>query len=162
MEYEIFALSKCKELGEKIAKKLGKELSPLDTEVFSDGEISVSFPTSLRGKHVYIVGSTNPPANNIMEMCLAIDAAKMAGAYKVHVVTPYLGYARHDKKGKERGDLGARVIANFLQITGADSVICSDLHASQIQLAFSNSTPVIEVEGKDIFAPMLVDEVNSE
>jgi ribose-phosphate pyrophosphokinase len=86
----------------------------------------------------------------------------MAGAYKVHVVTPYLGYARQDKKGKTRSALGARVIAKTLEANGADSVLCVDLHASQIQGFFSNSTPVIEVEGKDIFAPILKDEVNEE
>lgn len=162
MNYELFALSKCKDLGEKISKKIGIELSQLETEVFSDGEISVSFPTSVRGKHVYIVGSTHPPADNLMEMILAIDAASTAGAYKVHVVTPYFGYARQDKKGKVRSALGARVIARTLEANGADSIICADLHASQIQLAFSNSTPVIEVEGKDIFAPILKKMVNAE
>ena len=162
MEYEIFALSQCKELGEKIAKNLDKELSPLETEVFSDGEISVSFPNSLRGKHVYIVGSTNPNADNFMELLLAIDAASIAGAYKVHVVTPYYGMARQDKKGKTRSALGARVVAKCLEANGADSVMCVDLHASQIQGFFSNSTPVIEVEGKDIFAPILKEIVNPE
>jgi ribose-phosphate pyrophosphokinase len=162
MAYEIFALSQCKELGEKIAQKCGKELSILETEVFSDGEISVSFPNSLRGKHVYLIGSTNPNADNLMEMLLALDASKTAGAYKVHVVSPYFGFARQDKKGKTRSALGARVVARCLEENGADSVMCVDLHASQIQGFFSNSTPVIEIEGKDIFAPMLIDEVNSE
>ncbi len=162
MGYEIFALSKCKELGEYIAKKLGKKLSPLDTEVFSDGEISVSFPNSLRGKHVYLVGSTNPNADNLMEMLLALDASKTAGAYKVHVVSPYYGMGRQDKKGKTRSAIGARVVARCLEANGADSVICVDLHASQIQGFFSNSTPVIEIEGKDIFAPILQGKVNPE
>jgi len=161
-DYQIYALSQCEELGKEIAKKCGKELSPLETEFFSDGEISVSFPETLRGKHVYLVGSTNPNADNLMEMLLALDASKTAGAYKVHVVSPYYGMARQDKKGKTRSALGARVVARCLEANGADSVICIDLHASQIQGFFSNNTPVIEIEGKDIFAPILKDEVNAE
>ncbi len=159
--YEIFSLSNSQELGLNISKKLDIPLSSLETEIFSDGEISVSFPNSIRGKHVYIVGSTSSN-DNIIEMLLSIDAAKIAGAYKVHAVIPYYGYARQDKRGKLRSALGARVIAKSLETNGVDSVICADLHASQIQLAFSNTTSVIEIEGKDIFSPVLQHIVNAD
>jgi len=151
--YKIFSLSQSRALGEKIAKHMGLELGDIQLDTFSDGEMSPSFKESVRGYSVYIIGSLHQPHDNFMEMLLTIDAAKRAGAYKVHLVTPYYAYARQDRKDKARCSIGARVIANALKANGMDSIMIVDLHAAQIEGFFNYDSPVIHITGKDIFIP---------
>ena len=117
---------------------------------FSDGEFAVSFEESVRGQSVYIVQSTCPNSDNIMELLLAIDAAKRASAYKVIAVIPYFGWARQDRKDKPRVSMGAKVCANLIQGAGADRVITVDLHADQIQGFFD--IPVDHLYGANVLA----------
>jgi ribose-phosphate pyrophosphokinase len=117
---------------------------------FSDGEFAVSFEESVRGQSVYIVQSTCPSSDNIMELLLAIDAAKRASAYKVIAVIPYFGWARQDRKDKPRVSIGAKVCANLLQGVGVDRVITVDLHADQIQGFFD--VPVDHLYGANVLA----------
>ncbi len=153
MGYKIFSLSQSKELGNQIAKQIGLKNGIIQLDTFSDGEMSPSFQESVRGQAVYLVGSLHQPHDNFMEMLLTIDAAKRAGAYKVHLVVPYFAYARQDRKDKSRGSIGARVVANSLKANGMDSIIIVDLHAGQIEGFFNYDSPVIHIAGKDIFIP---------
>lgn len=154
MKYvKIFALTRSQDLGEKIATNLGLELGSLEVTKFSDGELSPNFDESIRGYNVFIVGTTCQPHSNIMEMMLAIDAAKRSGAKTVNPIIPYFGYARQDRKGASRSAIGARVMANMLEANGADTVTIVDLHATQIESAFS--IPTVHIMGKNIFIPKL-------
>ncbi len=120
-------------LAEKIAKNLGIPLGKLEIKNFSDGEIWVKFLDNIRGSDVYIIQPTNPPAENIMELLIAIDAARRASANKVNLVIPYFGYARQDRKDQPRVAITAKLIANILAKSGTDRIITMDLHAAQIQ-----------------------------
>ena len=121
------------QLLEKISRYLGVE--PVDTYVgrFSDGEIRVQIRENIRGNNVYIIQSTNPPGDNILELLLLIDAAKRASAKSIAAVIPYFGYARQDRKDAPRVPISAKVMANLLQTVGASRVLTVDLHADQIQ-----------------------------
>ncbi len=121
------------QLLEKISNYLGVE--PVDTYVgrFSDGEIRVQIKENVRGDNVYIIQSTNPPGDNILELLLLIDAAKRASAKSIAAVIPYFGYARQDRKDAPRVPISAKVMANLLQTVGASRVLTVDLHADQIQ-----------------------------
>jgi ribose-phosphate pyrophosphokinase len=153
MKYKIFNLSQSKELGETIAKQLDLKLGEITLDTFSDGEMSPSFQESIRGFSVYIIGSLHQPHDNFMEMLLTIDAAKRAGAKKVHLIVPYYAYARQDRKDKSRGSIGARVVQNCLKANGMNSIMIVDLHAGQIEGFFDYDSPVIHITGKDIFIP---------
>jgi ribose-phosphate pyrophosphokinase len=118
---------------EKIAKELGSPLGRSDIKQFSDGEIWVKYSDNIRGSDVFIVQSTNPPAENLMELLIMIDAAKRASARKVVAVIPYFGYARQDRKDQPRVSITAKLVANLITAAGADRVITMDLHAPQIQ-----------------------------
>ncbi len=155
MSYKIFTLSKSKDLGEKITNQIGLKIGQIGLEVFSDGELSPFFQESVRGHAVYIVGSLHQPHDNFVEMLMTIDAAKRAGAYKAHLVVPYYPYARQDRRGQSRSAIGARVIANALKANGMDSLITIDLHANQIEGFFNHDSPVIHIQGKDVFIPYL-------
>ncbi|MDA0986721.1 MAG: ribose-phosphate pyrophosphokinase [Bacteroidetes bacterium] len=120
-------------LAEKIAKHLGVKLGKLEIKNFSDGEIWVKFLDNIRGSDVYIIQPTNPPAENLMELLIATDAAKRASANKVNLVIPYFGYARQDRKDQPRVSITAKLVANLFTHSGADRVITMDLHAPQIQ-----------------------------
>ncbi len=121
------------QLLEKISRYL--DVEPVDTYVgrFSDGEIRVQIRENIRGDNVYIIQSTNPPGDNIMELLLLIDAAKRASAKSIAAVIPYFGYARQDRKDAPRVPISAKVMANLLQTVGASRVLTVDLHADQIQ-----------------------------
>jgi ribose-phosphate pyrophosphokinase len=121
------------ELAEKIANNLGEQLGGLDIRNFSDGEIWVKFVDNIRGADVFIIQPTNPPADNLMELLITIDAAKRASARKVTAVIPYFGYARQDRKDQPRVAITAKLVANLLTKAGADRIITMDLHAPQIQ-----------------------------
>jgi len=130
---KVFACRNSRYLGEKIAASLGVELGKSEVLQFSDGEFEPSYLESVRGAMVYIVQSTFPPADNLMELLLMIDAAKRASAHKVIAVMPYFGWARQDRKDQPRVPIGAKVVANLLQAAGCDRVMTMDLHADQIQ-----------------------------
>ena len=130
---KIFACRESRYLAEKIAASLGVELGHSELVQFSDGEFQPSYKESVRGAMVYIVQSTFPPADNLMELLLMIDAAKRASAHKVTAVMTYFGWARQDRKDQPRVPIGAKVVANLLMAAGCDRVMTMDLHADQIQ-----------------------------
>ena len=108
-------------------------LGPLEVSRFSDGEFQPSFAESVRGATCFIIQSTFPGSDNLMELLLTIDAAKRASANKVIAVIPYYGWARQDRKDKPRVSIGAKLVANMLKVAGTDAVMTCDLHADQIQ-----------------------------
>ena len=120
-------------LAQKIADSIGVPLGDCEIRSFSDGELWVKYGENIRGADVYIVQSTNPPAENLMELLIMTDAAKRASARKVTAVIPYFGYARQDRKDQPRVSITAKLIANLLTGAGADRVITMDLHAPQLQ-----------------------------
>ncbi|MDN4166255.1 ribose-phosphate pyrophosphokinase [Cytophagales bacterium LB-30] len=150
---KLFAGTGSKPLAEKIAHCYGKPLGNMVTMKFSDGEMSPSYGESVRGDHVFLVQSTNPPSDNLMELLLMIDAAKRASAEFVTVVVPYFGYARQDRKDKPRVAIAAKLVANLLSAAGANRLITCDLHAGQIQGFFD--IPVDHLDGSAIFYPYL-------
>ena len=129
----IFAGRATKELGTKIAEAYGTQLGKSQVVVFSDGEFQPSFEESIRGHHVFIVQSTMPSTDNLMELLLMIDAAKRASAHKVIAVIPYFGWARQDRKDQPRVSIGSKLVANMLTAAHVDRIITMDLHADQIQ-----------------------------
>ena len=148
---KIFAASASKELALTIAEEFGQNLGNTSIVYFSDGEFEPSFDETVRGCHVFIVQSTPPPSDNLMELLLMIDAAKRASAYKISAVMPYFGYARQDKKGKPRVPIGAKLVSNLLTAAGVDRVITMDLHADQIQGFFE--VPVDHLFASTLFVP---------
>ncbi len=140
-------------LAEKIAENLGTELGKSSVQLFSDGEFQPSFEESVRGCNVFIIQSTFPPAENLMELLLMIDAAKRASAYKVVAVMPYFGLARQDRKDKPRVSIGAKLVADLLSAAGADRIMTMDLHADQIQGFFN--VPVDHIFASSLFVPYI-------
>jgi len=153
MSVKIFSCSASRYIGEKIAQHYGKPLGEMTVQRFSDGEISPYFNESVRGCEVFIVQSTFPPAENIMELLLSIDAAKRASASYVTAVVPYYGYARQDRKDKPRVSIGAKLKANLFSAAGVDRIMTSDLHAGQIQGFFD--FPVDHLDGTWVFIPYI-------
>ena len=152
-EFKVFAGSKGEALAQRVCEELGCQLGKLHIDRFSDGEFCTYFEESVRGQSVYLVQSTCPSSDNLMELLLMIDAAKRASAYKVIAVIPYFGWARQDRKDKPRVSIGAKLVANMLQGAGADRVITVDLHADQIQGFFD--IPVDHVFGMNVLAPYI-------
>ena len=150
---KFFAGRGSKPLAEKIAKSFGKPLGKTAVLEFSDGEIQPFYEESVRGCIVFIIQSTPPPAENIMELLLMIDAAKRASAYKVVAVLPYFGYGRQDRKDKPRSSIGAKLMANLLVSAGVDRVMTMDLHADQLQGFFD--VPVDHLYASSIFVPYI-------
>ncbi len=148
-DFMIFSGNSNQPLAQKIAKNLGKELGVLETKRFSDGEIWVKFGENIRGREVFIVQSTNPPSDNILELLILIDAAKRASAKRITAVIPYFGYSRQDRKDQPRVSITAKLMANLITVAGADRVITMDLHASQIQGFFD--IPFDHLYGSSIF-----------
>ena len=128
-------------------------LGALEVTPFSDGEFQPQYAESVRGASVYIIQSTIPPADNLMELLLAIDAAKRASADEVAAVIPYFGWARQDRKDRPRVAIGAKLVANLLRAAGADRVMTCDLHAGQIQGFFD--IPVDHVYASKVFIPYI-------
>lgn len=145
----VFAGRSNRPLAEKIARDIGQPLGKCEIRTFSDGEIWVKFRDNIRGTDVFIVQSTNPPAENLVELLIMIDAAKRASARKVAAVIPYFGYARQDRKDQPRVSISAKLIANLLTVAGADRIITMDLHAPQIQGFFD--IPVDHLYSSAIF-----------
>ncbi|MFL0205522.1 ribose-phosphate pyrophosphokinase [Aquirufa sp. 2-AUSEE-184A6] len=150
---KIFSGSASNYLAKDIAKYYGKDLGAVTNLKFSDGEMSPSFDESVRGCDVFIIQSTFPSADNLMELLLMIDAARRASAHYVTAVIPYFGYSRQDRKDRPRVGIGAKLIGNLLTAAGADRLMTIDLHAGQIQ-GFMDF-PVDHLEGNAIFVPYL-------
>ncbi len=150
---KIVAASASRDLAESIAEKFGQPLGNTSIVYFSDGEFEPSFDETVRGCNVFIVQSTPPPSENLMELLLMIDAAKRASAYKITAVMPYFGYARQDKKGKPRVPIGAKLVANLLTAAGVDRIMTMDLHADQIQGFFE--VPVDHMFASSLFIPYI-------
>jgi ribose-phosphate pyrophosphokinase len=150
---KIFSGSASNYLAKDIAKYYGKDLGAVTNLRFSDGEMSPSFDESVRGCDVFIIQSTFPSADNLMELLLMIDAARRASAHYVTAVIPYFGYSRQDRKDRPRVGIGAKLIGNLLTAAGADRLMTIDLHAGQIQ-GFMDF-PVDHLEGNAIFVPYL-------
>ena len=153
MPLKLFACRSSKTIAEKIAKELGIELGKSSTTEFSDGEFQPSFDESVRGCTVFIVQSTMPPADNLLELLLMIDAAKRASASKVIAVIPYFGLARQDRKDRPRVSIGAKLAADLLSAAGVDRIMTMDLHADQIQGFFN--VPVDHLFGSYVFIPYI-------
>lgn len=148
---KIFASSQSIELAEKIAKSYGMELGKVKKNLFSDGEYQVCFEESIRGRRIFLIGSTNPPNDNLMEMLLMIDAAKRASARHITAVMPYFGWARQDRKDQPRVPIAAKMVAKILQAAGATRIMTMDLHADQIQGFFE--VPVDHLFASTILLP---------
>lgn len=152
-EPKIFACSQSTVLAEKIAVAFGTGLGNVITSHFSDGEFQPSFEESVRGSRVFIIGSTFPNSDHLMEMLLMLDAAKRASARHITAVLPYFGWARQDRKDKPRVPIAAKLVAKMLETAGATRIITMDLHADQIQGFFEK--PVDHLFASTIFLPYL-------
>ena len=131
---KLFSLNANIPLAQEVAKSLGIELSKCSVKKFSDGEVSINIEESVRGCEVFIIQSTSDPVNdNLMTLLIMIDALRRASVDTINVVIPYYGYARQDRKARSREPITAKLIANLLQVAGADRIIALDLHALQIQ-----------------------------
>lgn len=148
---KIFSGTSTRYLAEKISLSSGRELGSINCLRFSDGEFATAFEETVRGSHVFLIQSTFPPADNLMELLMQVDAAKRASAYKIVAVMPYFGYARQDRKDQPRVSIGAKLVADMLSTAGVDRIITMDLHADQIQGFFN--IPVDHLYASSIFVP---------
>ena len=151
--YMVFAGTKSRYLAEEICKELGCELGQMNTTHFADGEFAVSYEESIRGKNVFLVQSTFPNSDNLMELLLMVDAAKRASAKSIVAVMPYFGWARQDRKDKPRVSIGAKLVADLLSVAGVSRIITMDLHADQIQGFFD--IPVDHLYASMVFIPYI-------
>ena len=148
--YKLISGTANPEFANKVAKVLGKELADIQVNKFSDGEINVIIPESVRGQDVFIIQPTCVPANdNLMELLIIVDALKRSSAGNINAVIPYFGYARQDKKAAPRVPISAKLVADMLQTAGVQRVITLDLHAAQIQGFFN--IPVDHITGSTLF-----------
>ena len=150
---KIFACKQSQELAQSIAQSFGIPLGKVITSTYSDGEFQPSFEESVRGSRVFIIGSTFPNSDHLMEMLLMLDAAKRASARHITAVLPYFGWARQDRKDKPRVPIAAKLVAKMLETAGATRIITMDLHADQIQGFFEK--PVDHLFASTIFLPYL-------
>ncbi|MFL1894222.1 ribose-phosphate pyrophosphokinase [Aquimarina sp. 2-A2] len=152
-EAKFFACNQSTELAEKIVSIYGATLGKVITSTYSDGEFQPSFEESVRGSRVFIIGSTHPNSDHLMEMLLMLDAAKRASARHITAVLPYYGWARQDRKDKPRVPIAAKLVAKMLETAGATRIITMDLHADQIQGFFEK--PVDHLFASTVFLPYL-------
>ena len=150
---KIFSCTQSIDLSQKIAKQFGIELGNVNFSHYSDGEFQPSFEESVRGARLFIIGSTQPSSENLMELLLMVDAAKRSSARHITAVLPYFGWARQDRKDKPRVPIGAKLIANLIEAAGATRIITMDLHADQIQGFFEK--PVDHLYASTIFIPYI-------
>lgn len=135
---KLFSLNSNKQLAKEIADYVGIELSCCEVKRFADGEVQINIDESVRGHAVFIIQSTHKPVNeNYMELFIMMDALKRASAQSINVIMPYYGYSRQDRKAAARQPISAKLMADLLQMAGADRVLCMDLHADQIQGFFN-------------------------
>ncbi len=151
--YMVFSGTATTYLAEKICQSLGCPLGELQITKFSDGEFAVSYEESIRGRDIFLVQSTFPNSDNLMELLLMIDAAKRASARTINAVIPYFGWARQDRKDKPRVSIGAKLVADLLSAAGVNRVITMDLHADQIQGFFN--VPVDHLYASNVILPYL-------
>ena len=156
---KIFACTQSAVLAGSIAKYYGVDVGNVIFSRYSDGEFQPSFEESVRGNRIFIIGSTHPNSENLMEMLLMLDAAKRASARHITAVVPYFGWARQDRKDKPRVPIGAKLIAKLLEAAGATRIITMDLHADQIQGFFEK--PVDHLFASSLFIPY-ISELNLE
>lgn len=150
---KLFGCRQSMDLAKSIAREYGATLGQVNFSTFSDGEFQPSFEESIRGRRIFIIGSTHPNSDNLMEMLLMMDAAKRASARHITAVIPYFGWARQDRKDKPRVPIGAKMIAKILESAGATRIITMDLHADQIQGFFEK--PVDHLFASALFVPYL-------
>lgn len=141
-------------LAQNIATALGQPLEDIEVKNFNDKEIGVKYNENVRGSHLFIIQSTNPPAENILELLIMIDAAKRASANEITVVIPYYGYGRMDRKDEGRVAISAKLMADLINVAGAHRIVSMDLHSSQIQ-GFSDG-PFDHLYGSLVFKPVLM------
>ena len=153
LPYMVFSGTKSKYLAEKICSSLGCQLGKLQITTFADGEFAVSYEESIRGRDVFLVQSTFPNSDNLMELLLMIDAAKRSSARNIVAVIPYFGWARQDRKDKPRVCIGAKLVADLLSVAGIDRLITMDLHADQEQGFFN--VPVDHLYASTIMMPYI-------
>ena len=151
--FKVFSGTKSRYLAEKICQSLGCELGDLSITHFADGEFEVCFEESIRGRDVFLVQSTFPNADNLMELLLMIDAAKRASAKTVNAVIPYFGWARQDRKSKPRVSIAAKLVADMLSVAGISRMITMDLHADQEQGFFN--VPVDHLYASSVLLPYI-------
>lgn len=151
--FKIVSGTKSRYLAEEIAKNLGVELGKMNIQYFADGEFEVCFEEPIRGCEVFIVQSTFPNSDNLMELLLMIDAAKRASAKSIVAVMPYFGWARQDRKDKPRVSIAAKLVADLLVAAGVNRIITMDLHADQIQGFFN--IPVDHLYASSVFIPYI-------
>ena len=149
----VFSGTATRYLAERICQSLGCPLGKLQITKFSDGEFAVSYEESIRGRDIFLVQSTFPNSDNLMELLLMIDAAKRASARTINAVIPYFGWARQDRKDKPRVSIGAKLVADLLSVAGVNRVITMDLHADQIQGFFD--VPVDHLYASGVIMPYL-------
>ena len=149
----VFSGTNSRYLAEKICASLDCPLGKMNITHFADGEFAVSYEESIRGAHVFLVQSTFPNSDNLMELLLMVDAAKRASAKRVVAVIPYIGWARQDRKDKPRVSIGAKLVADLLSVAGIDRLITMDLHADQIQGFFN--IPVDHLYASAVFLPYI-------
>lgn len=150
---KVFSGTNSRYIAEEICKELGVPLGQMNIQHFADGEFEVSFEESIRGHEVYLVQSTFPNSDNLMELLLMIDAAKRASAKSIIAVMPYFGWARQDRKDKPRVSIAAKLVSDLLTTAGVDRVITMDLHADQIQGFFD--VPVDHLYASSVFIPYI-------
>ncbi len=149
----VFSGTATKYLAEKICQSLGCPLGKMQITHFSDGEFAVSYEESIRGRDIFLVQSTFPNSDNLMELLLMIDAAKRASARCINAVIPYFGWARQDRKDKPRVSIGAKLVADLLMAAGINRLITMDLHADQIQGFFN--VPVDHLYASGVILPYI-------
>ena len=152
-DYMVFSGTATRYLAERICQSLGCPLGKLEVTKFSDGEFAVYYEESIRGRDVFLVQSTFPTSDNLMELLLMIDAAKRASVRTINAVIPYFGWARQDRKDKPRVSIGAKLVADLLSAVGVNRVITMDLHADQIQGFFN--VPVDHLYASGVIIPYL-------
>ncbi|MBN1300892.1 MAG: ribose-phosphate pyrophosphokinase [Melioribacteraceae bacterium] len=158
-DLRIFSGNSNPNFAKKICEYLNIDQGQIELKKFSDGEIWVKFKENIRGRDVYIVQSTMPPAENLMEMLIMIDAAKRSSAKRVTAVIPYFGYARQDRKDQPRVSITAKMVANLLTVAGADKAITMDLHAAQIQGFFD--IPVDHLYASPIYTSEFMNKIDN-
>jgi ribose-phosphate pyrophosphokinase len=158
-DFRIFSGSSNPKLAERITRNLKTDLGEIELHRFCDGEIWAKYKENIRGLDVFIIQSTIPPAENLMELLIMIDAAKRASASRITAVIPYFGYARQDRKDQPRVSISAKLVANLITVAGADRVITMDLHAAQIQGFFD--IPFDHLYASPIFSGLFKEKNNN-
>ncbi len=130
---KLYATGSAKKIGETIASQLGCPLLLTHTEKYSDGELFVRFDESIRGQVVFLVSKINMPYEHFFELLMTVDAARRSSAREVILVVPYLPHSRQERRDGQRTSISSRMIADMIQLMGADRLITLDLHTNAIE-----------------------------